>query len=125
MNARQTKKRLKSKIKNLQSDNNLMRRIIEDSPTMMELYDLYNKPQLNITTMQFQEFRVRRAIPFYMADCNGIVEHTKQELAKQLLFEGVDNYITYNVESEGNLTAITASIFVGRKRGINSEKIYL
>lgn len=55
MKARQVKKYLKMRINRLESDNDLMRRIIADSPTMQELYDLYNKP-LNVqhTTMSFQ-----------------------------------------------------------------------
>lgn len=115
MNARQTKKRLKLQIGKLQSDNNLMREIIADSPTMQELYDLYNKP-LNVThtTLPFQEFKAKRMIPVYMADVEGIVEHTKQAVAKDL-FEGIKENITYEVESEHGITAITASIFVGRK----------
>ena len=115
MNARQTKKRLKLQIGKLQSDNNLMREIIADNPTMQELYDLYNKP-LNVThtTLPFQEFKAKRMISVYMADVEGIVEHTKQEVAKDL-FEGIKENITYKVESEHGITAITASIFVGRK----------
>ena len=114
MNARQTKKRLKLQIGKLQSDNNLMKEIIADCPTMQELYDLYNKP-LNVThtTLPFQEFKAKRMIPVYMADVEGIVEHTKQAVAKDL-FEGIKENITYEVESEPRITAITASIFVAR-----------
>ena len=43
MNARQKKKRLKKQIDKLQSDNDLMRIIIADSPKMQELYDVYTK----------------------------------------------------------------------------------
>lgn len=115
MNARQTKKRLKLQVNKLQSDNDLMRRIIADSPAMQEIYDLYNKP-LNVTLaqLQFQEYRSKRMIPVYMADVGGIVEHTKHELANDL-FEGIKQYITYEVESEHRITAVTASILVGRK----------
>lgn len=114
MNARQIKKRLKLQIGKLQSDNNLMREIIANSPTMQELYDLYNKP-LNVThtTLPFQEFKAKRMIPVYMADVDGIIEHTKQAVAKEL-FEGIKDNITYEVESEHRITTITASIFVGR-----------
>ena len=115
MNARQTKKRLKKQINKLQSDNYLMRRIIADSPKMQELYDVYNKP-LNVTctTIPFQEFKVKRMIPVYMADVEGIIEHTKQSVAKDL-FEGIKEYITYEVDAESMTPTITASIFVGRK----------
>lgn len=115
MNARQMKKCLKKQIDKLQSDNDLMRRIIADSPTMQELYDLYNKP-LNVrhTTMQFQEFKAKRIIPVYMADVDGIIEHTKQSVAKDL-FESIKDNITYEVDAECMTPTITASIFVGRK----------
>lgn len=115
MNARQMKKYLKMRINRLKSDNDLMRRIIADSPTMQELYDLYNKP-LNVqhTTMSFQEFKAKRMIPVYMADVDGIIEHTKQAVAKDL-FEGIKDSITYEVDAECMTPTITASIFVGRK----------
>jgi len=115
MNSRQMKKCLKKQIAKLQSDNDLMQRIITASPTMQELYDLYNKPKfVTHTTMQFQEFRARRMIPVYMADVEGVIEHTKQEVAKDL-FEGIKNNITYEVAAEHRPTSITGSIFIGRK----------
>ena len=115
MNARQTKKCLKMQINKLKSDNDLMRRIIADSPTMQELYDLYNKP-LNVThsTMPFQEFKAKRIIPVYMADVEGVIEHTKQAVAKKL-FEGIKDCIAYEVDTENMTPTVTASIFVGRK----------
>lgn len=58
MNARQIKKRMKRQIESLESDNDLMKRIIADSSKMQELYDLYNKPvNVQHATMPFQEFR--------------------------------------------------------------------
>lgn len=115
MNARQMKKCLKKRINRLESDNDLMRRIIADSPTMQELYDLYNKP-LNVqhTTMPFQEFKAKRMIPVYMADVDGIIEHTKQAVSKDL-FECIKDNITYEVDVECMTPTITARIFVGRK----------
>jgi hypothetical protein len=117
MNARQMKKYLKKRINRLESDNDLMRRIIADSPTMQELYDLYNKP-LNVqhTTMSFQEFKAKRMIPVYMVDVDGIIEHTKQAVAKDL-FEGIKDNITYEIDTECMTPTITASIFVGRSEG--------
>ena len=117
MNARQMKKCLKRQIDKLQSDNDLMRRIISDSPEMQKLYDAYTEP-LNVThtTVPFQEFKVKRMIPVYMADVEGIIEHTKQAVAKDL-FEGIKENITYEVNAKHRPTSITASIFVGRKRG--------
>ena len=115
MNARQAKKCLKKRITKLQSDNDLMRRIIADSPTMQELYDLYNKPHfVTHTTMQFKEYRAKRTIPPYRTDDERVVEHIKQALARDFLDEIKEN-ITYEVKSEHRITTITASIFVGRK----------
>ena len=111
MNARQKAKKLKKKIKTLESDNRLMREIIADSPAMQELYDAYNKPKfIKHTTMQFQKFKAKRMIPVYMADIEGVIENTKQALAQDL-FEVIKENITYEV----NDNCITASVFVGRK----------
>lgn len=44
MNARQKAKKLKNQINTLEYDNDLMRKIIANSPAMQELYDAYNKP---------------------------------------------------------------------------------
>ena len=127
MNARQKVKKLKRKIDSLKSDNSLMRRIIEDSPAMQELYDLYNKPKfVTHTTMQFQEYRARRIIPnrvtdatglapIYITDADGVIEYEKQALAKDL-FEEVKDNITYEVDDEDMPPIITASIFIGKCR---------
>lgn len=115
MNARQKTKKLKKEISTLRYDNDLMRRIIEDSPAMQELYDAYNKPKfVTYTTMQFQEFRAKRMVPVYMADVEGVIEHTKQALAQDL-FEGIKENITYEVDDKDMSPIITASMFVGRR----------
>lgn len=115
MNARQTKKFLKKQINRLESDNNLMRRIIANSPDMQRIYDLYNKPYTVIhTTMSFQKFMAKRMIPVYMRDVDGIIEYTKQAVAKDL-FEGIKDNITYEIDTECMTPAITATIYVGRK----------
>lgn len=115
MNARQTKKYLKKQITKLQSDNDLMRQIIADSPTMQELCDAYNKP-LNVThtTLPFQVFKAKRMIPVYMSDVEVIIEHTKQAVAEDL-FVSIKENISYEVEAEHRVKAITGSIVVGRK----------
>lgn len=115
MNARQKAKNLKKKIKVLESDNDLMHEIINDSSMMQELYDLYSKP-LNITntTMQFQEYKAKKMIPINMKDFDGMVELTKQALAEDL-FEGVKENITYKMDTECMMSTIIASIFIGRK----------
>lgn len=128
MNARQKAKKLKKEINTLKSDNDLMRRIIADSPAMQELYDAYNKPKFVIhTTMQFQEYRAKRIIPNrvtdttglmpnYITDVEEVIEYEKQALTKDLL-EDIKANITYEVDDEDEYMApiITASIFVGRK----------
>jgi hypothetical protein len=115
MNARQKAKKYKQKINVLKSDNDLMRRIIADTPAMQELYDAYNKPKfVTHTTMQFQEFRAMRVIPPYMVDVKGVIEHTKQAVAEDL-FEEIKENITYEVDTEDKRSIITASIFVGKR----------
>ena len=115
MNARQTKKKLKNKIKTLESDNKLMRRIIADTPGMQDLYDAYNKPKfVTHTTMQFQEFRVKRMITVpHIKDLDGFIERTKPAFEKALL-ESIKDNMTYEVDDKETPT-ITASIFVGKK----------
>lgn len=114
MKARQKAKNLKKKINTLESDNNLMRRIIADSPTMQELYDAYNKP-LNIThtTMQFQEYQAKVFLPSDILDDDRLIETLKQEIADGLI-EDIKKDITYEVNTECMIPTITASIFVGR-----------
>lgn len=117
MNARQAKKKLKAKIVILESDNRLMREIIADNPAMQELYDAYNKPKfVTHTTMQFQEFRVKRIInpDNYMADIEGIIERAKQALVSDY-FEVIKENITYEVDDKDMPPIITASIFIGKK----------
>lgn len=115
MNARQMKKCLKKQIDKLKSDNDLMRRIISDSPTMQELYDVYTKPlKATHTTLQFQELKSKRTLPAFMVNPEEIIEYTKQLVTKDL-FEGIKEYITYEMDDEHRSTSITASIFVGRK----------
>ena len=126
MNARQKAKKYKKKINTLQSDNDLMRRIIADSPEMQELYDAYNKPKfVTHTTMQFQEFRAKRIIPnsvtdatglmpVYITDVEEVIEYEKQALTKDL-FEDIKENITYEMDTEYEIPTITASIFIGRR----------
>lgn len=115
MNARQKAKKYKKKIKNLEADNKLMRRIIADRPAMQELYDAYNKPKfVTYTTMQFQEYKAKRKIPPYMADIDGFLNREKQAVAEDL-FEEIKENITYKIDTECKRSTITASIFIGRK----------
>lgn len=115
MNARQIKKKLKQKINMLEADNNLMRKIIADSSTMQELYDRFNKPvNVRHTTMEFQEYKVKRKLPLFIADKNDAMKYAKRALAQDIL-EGIKDNISYEVYDEYMTPTITASIFVGRK----------
>ncbi len=115
MNARQAKKYLKMQIKRLKSDNDLMRRIIVESPKMQELYNLYTKPlNCTVTTMQFKEYRSKRFLPPDNSTDIGIITLFKREITNDLLDE-LKNHITYNLDAEGVNPTITANIFVGIK----------
>ena len=119
MNARQRNKVLKKQIKELQSDNDLMKRLIANSPTLQEIYGYYRKP-LNVihSTMNFEQYRSRTMIPNYIANNDIAVKNTKEMLAMEL-FEAVKKSIIYKVDTKGGIstgiTEITASIFIGRK----------
>lgn len=115
MNARQTKKCLKKQIDKLQSDNDLMRRIIENSPQMADLYDHYTKPVGVIhTTMPFQAYKSKRFLPPDKPYDAGFIALFKQGLAREL-FEGVKENIVYEIDTECMTPTITASIVVGIK----------
>ncbi len=114
MNARQMKKCLKKQIEKLQSDNNLMKRIIADRPQMQKLYDDYNKPVKVIhATIPFHEFKVERME--YVADDEEAIEQMKQSIAEELT-EGIKENIVYEISNNKyGLTSITGSIFIGTK----------
>ena len=115
MNARQAKKHLKKRIYQLDSDNKLMREIIDNSPRMAELYNLYNRPcNVTYSTMTFQEYRLRAVIPFYVADNEDYKEHVKHSLVRDLAEAIVKDIRFETVEICGE-RAIEASVFVGRK----------
>ncbi len=117
MNARQTKKRLKSRIRALESDNNLMRRIIADSPTMQELYDLYNQP-LNVIHTPLQHYRIKKAIENsyhnlvrgdeYLYD--SIAQEIKGIIKQYAHIEGRDGYVFDDIDAK--LTEITFDFWV-------------
>lgn len=114
MNARQKAKKLKKKIETLESDNDLMRRIIADSPTMQELYDAYNKPTFSThTTMHFDEYLSRRSLPPDRPYDAEIIEATKRVIINDL-FEIIAENITCEIDGESANPTITARIFIGR-----------
>ena len=115
MNARQAKKHLKKQIYRLACDNELMREIIDNSPKMAELYNLYNRP-LNVTysAMSFQKYSCRRSIPPYVRDIEGYTERTRRALVSDLA-EVIAKDITFEPVEICGERAIEASIYVGRK----------
>ncbi len=65
MNARQMKKKLKMQIHKLQSDNDLMKRIIDGSNSMSELYALWNQPlQISTVSTKLNHLRVEKTMIF-------------------------------------------------------------
>lgn len=116
MNARQIKKHLKKEINKLQSDNDLMRRIIADSPKMQELYDAYNRPlNVNCTTMTFQKYMSKRDLLLDDGPYDAVsIALLKQGLANDL-FQEIKEHINYKTEADfkRRTQTITASIFIG------------
>lgn len=108
MNKRKMKKKLKKQIGKLQSDNDLMHKIIADSPSMQELYDRYNQPLRNVvyTSMRFQKFEAKSIVN----DDYGM-EYSKLSAARDLLNK-IKDEITYRVDTEYGFTTVTASIIV-------------
>jgi len=65
MNARKMKKKLKMQIHKLQSDNDLMKRIINGSNSMSELYALWNQPlQISTVSTKLNHLRVEKTMIF-------------------------------------------------------------
>lgn len=133
MNARQKAKKQKKEIKSLKSDNDLMRRIIADTPAMQELYDAYNSPKfVTHTTMQFHQYKAKRIIPnhiteaagltsTYITDAEELIEYTKQAATNDLI-ETIKESITYEIDDKGLTPAITASIFIGEGSEANDKR---
>ena len=115
MNARQMKKRLKKQINKLQSDNDLMRRIIADSREMSDLYYKWTRPS-NVThiAIPFQEYKAKRCLPPDRSNDIRFIASFKREIATAL-FESIKDNITYEIDTECIAPIVTASILVGRK----------
>ncbi len=122
MNARQTKKNLKRKIQKLESDNRLMKRIIEDHSGMLELYDLYNSPLFETrTTMHFIKYKAKEKVPLdYPYPCDErIIEKIKRLLVDKMLNVVKENTIFY-VDKNWPVT-VTATIYLGRKDDLDDK----
>lgn len=119
MNARQTKKNLKRKIQKLESDNRLMKRIIEDHSEMLELYDLYNSPLfVTQTTMRFQKYAAEQIIPWFSPDINNehFIEKIKSQLVQKMLPAVKENAIfDFDIDKEHMWGRVRATLYLGRK----------
>ena len=113
MNARQSKKKLKRQIARLESDNDLMRRIIENSPDMAEQYALWSQP-LNViqTQVHLDEYRCKRIMPLDYDEA--VVEVLKHTMESEIL-DLIKNNIAYEFGTEYSHPTLTGSIFIGRK----------
>lgn len=115
MNLRQQKKLLKMRIRKLESDNKLMKDIINDYPHMREMYDLYNTPRIvNHSYMHFEKYKCMRVIPPYMSDLEEYEAHIRRALIGDLV-EAIKNDIQYEVVEMGKTKTIEATIYIGRK----------
>lgn len=117
MNARQTKKNLKRKIQKLESDNHLMKRIIEDHSEMLRAYDLYNSPLfVTQTRMRFQKYAAEQIIPWFSPDINDehFIEMIKSQLVKKMLNVVQENTI-FDVYKEDMGKRVRATLYLGRK----------
>lgn len=122
MNARQTKKNLKRKIQKLESDNKLMKSIIEDHSEMLELYDLYNSPTfVTQTTMQFRKYCEQHIIPWFPWHSPDIhdehfIEMIKSQLAQKMLPAVKENAIfDFDIDKEHMRGRVRATLYLGRK----------
>ena len=115
MNARQVKKKLKNKIKILESDNYLMQQIIKDSPGMQELYDLYNKPVFVAhSSIEFEKYCNKKRLPDIYN--TAIVTMCKNDIANSF-YEVIKNNIHFEIEPDyDGHPVLNASIFIGKDR---------
>ena len=113
MNKRQLKKKLKYQIDRLKSDNDLMRNIIENSPTMAEQYDMWTRP-LNViqTQMHLDEYRCKRIMPLDYD--KAVVKVLKCSIESEML-DLIKNNIIYEFSTEYSHPAIIGKILIGRK----------
>lgn len=91
MNARQMKKKLKRQIHKLESDNDLMRRIIYDNDSMRDLLAYGNQPmQISTVSMELNHFRIEKILNFP-------VEYD-EEFIRKLMAKFVADELTETIE---------------------------
>ena len=103
----------RQKLKRLKADNRLMRDIINNTPRMKELYDLYNMP-VNVTTteMRFEQFKGKRFLPPDNPNNALFVELYKHELEREM-FEAIKGYIKFEIHDKDIYPSIEGNVFIG------------
>lgn len=94
MNARQMKKKLKMQIHKLQSDNNLMKRIIDGSDSMSELYALWNQPlRISNVTMKLNHLHVEKVMNFPVEYDEEFIRKLMAKFVADELSEIIENHM--------------------------------
>lgn len=106
----------RQKIKKLKKDNELMRKIINNTPEMARLYDAYNAPaNITYTTIPIEQYKCRRSFLRRDLPPTDWTDLYKEELATELLTSIKDN-IEFCTRVDLQYMTLEASIFVGKKR---------
>ena len=96
MNARQVKKQLKRKIEKLESDNRIMKSIIDDSPAMAELYNRYTEPVKVVHINNMKQYRVLKR--------GSLLKHLDRELVRRILAEEISKELIPIIENNMKFT---------------------
>lgn len=97
MNARQMKKKLKMQIRKLQSDNDLMRRIIYDNDSMRDILAYLNQPlKISTVSMDLKHFRVEKIMNFPVE----YDEEFIRKLMAKFVADGLSEIIEHHMEIE-------------------------
>lgn len=104
----------RQKLKKLKKDNKFMRDIINRTPEMKWLYDIYTQPLfVQHISMSFEECHAKRRIPPYMADLEEYVEHAREATTMDLL-HGIKDRVYTEVKEYGDGTKeVEATLFIG------------
>ena len=106
----------RQKLKKLKQDNELMRNIINRTPEMKWLYDVYNQPlNINHYTMDFEKRCFARTIPPYMTDISDYEGHVKRALIRDIAEEIKDD-IKFETVDIGRTKEVRATLYVGKAR---------
>ena len=106
----------RQKLKKLKSDNEFMKKIINETAEMKRLYEAYDNPVKNIirSTVNVKEYRSRKIIEPGMAPPEIAARLCTEKLhLQEKIFEMVKENIKYTTEDRGDYSIIAASIFIG------------